>query len=392
MATHHWDPAHLGLAMSAMGIASVVAQTPAGALTDRLRQKRWMIVAASVVVALGCLWIVMRPTLAGVVAAQALIGSTATIFPTAVAALTLGLVGPSQLAGRMGRNGACNHAGAVGAAILAGLIGYAIAQEGIFYLVIAMSVGTILAVLLIREDDIDHDLARGAWTQNGAAHTAGLGQLVADRRIAIFALAAVLFYVANAAMLPLVGELLSTGHDQGSPLYMSACIIVAQIVMIPVATWAGRVAGARGRKPVLLLGFLVLPVRGVLYTLSGNPYFLVSVQILDGMGGGIFGVLSVLVVADLTRGTGRFNLTNGAISTAIGIGAALSNAISGVLVHYAGFHGAFLTLAAIAGLAGLWFGLMMPETQENSTPVQGNVPAVRSREPQQVIGKGVVQA
>ena len=85
-------------------------------------------------------------------------------------------------------------------------------------------------------------------------------------------------------------------------------------------------------------------------------------QILDGMGAGIFGVLSVLVVADLTRGTGRFNLTNGAISTAIGIGAALSNAISGVLVQYAGYRGAFLTLAAIAGLAGLWFGLMMPET------------------------------
>jgi predicted MFS family arabinose efflux permease len=134
----------------------------------------------------------------------------------------------------------------------------------------------------------------------------------------------------------------------------------------------------------LLLGFLVLPVRGVLYTLSGHPHFLVSVQILDGMGAGIFGVLSVLVVADLTRGTGRFNLTNGAISTAIGIGAALSNAISGVLVHYAGFHGAFLTLAGIAALAVLWFGLMMPETHENSTPVQENVP--------EVICQGVVQS
>ena len=197
MATRHWDPAHIGLAMSAMGIASVVAQTPAGALTDRLRQKRWMIVAASVVVAIGCLWIVTSPALAGVIAAQALIGSTATIFPTAVAAITLGLVGPSQLAERMGRNGACNHAGTLGAAILAGLIGYSVAQEGIFYLVITMSVGAILAVLLIREDDIDHDLARGAWTQNGAAHTAGLGKLVADRRIAIFAMAAVLFHFAK---------------------------------------------------------------------------------------------------------------------------------------------------------------------------------------------------
>lgn len=90
----------------------------------------------------------------------------------------------------------------------------------------------------------------------------------------------------------------------------------------------------------------------------------------------MFGGLSVLVVADLTRGTGRFNLTNGAISTAIGIGAALSNAISRVLVQYAGFHGAFLTLAGIAALAALWFGLVMPETQGNSITVQGNVPEV----------------
>jgi MFS family permease len=81
--------------------------------------------------------------------------------------------------------------------------------------------------------------------------------------------------------------------------------------MIPVATWAGRLAVTYGRKPVFMLGFGVLPGRGVLYTLSGNPYALVSIQLLDGVGAGIFGVLSVLVVADLTRGTGRFNITNG---------------------------------------------------------------------------------
>jgi hypothetical protein len=158
MVTRHWDPAHIGLAMSAMGLASVVAQTPAGALTDRLRQKRWMIAAAAVMVAIGCLWIVTSPALAGVVAAQALIGSTATIFPTAVAAITLGLVGPSQLAARMGRNGACNHAGTVGAAILAGLIGYAIAQ--------------VEAALLITRDLTDHMLASEASrkTQEEIAH------------------------------------------------------------------------------------------------------------------------------------------------------------------------------------------------------------------------------
>jgi MFS family permease len=246
---------------------------------------------------------------------------------------------------------------------VAGLIGYYIAQEGIFYLVVALSAATILTVLVIRADDIDHLQARGARDESGGVHIAGLGELLADRRLAIFAPAAVLFHFANAAMLPLLGQRLSVGHDHGSPLYMSACIIVAQLVMIPVAMWAGRLAAVYGRKPVFLLGFGVLPVRGLLYTLSGNPYFLVSIQLLDGIGAGIFGVLSVLVVADLTRGSGRFNVTNGAISTATGIGAALSNAVSGIIVQYAGYDGAFLALAGMAAVAALWFGLAMPETR-----------------------------
>jgi MFS family permease len=373
-ASRHWAPAPIGLAMSAMGFAAVAAQIPTGALTDHARYKRCLIVAAAAVVATGCLWIVMRPTLVGVLAAQALIGSTATIFPASLAAITLGLVGPAKLAERMGRNEAFNHAGNVGAALLAGLIGYYVALEGIFYLVIALSGATILMVLLIRADDIDHLQARGARTAHGGTHIAGLGEILASRHLVIFALAAVLFHCANAAMLPLLGQWLSVGHDHGASLYMSACIIVAQCVMIPVALWAGRSANTHGRKPVFLLGFCVLPVRGVLYTLSSNPYVLVSIQLLDGIGAGIFGVLSVLVVADLTRGTGRFNITNGAISTATGIGAALSNAISGVIVQAVGYRGAFLTLAGIAALAALWFGLMMPETRENDTPALGPVP------------------
>jgi MFS family permease len=112
-----------------------------------------------------------------------------------------------------------------------------------------------------------------------------------------------------------------------------------------------------------------------LYTLSSNPAVLVSIQLLDGIGAGIFGVLSVLVVADLTRGTGRFNLTNGAISTATGIGAALSNAISGVMVQAVGYNGAFLVLAGLATLAALWFGLMMPETRDTDTTASEPMPA-----------------
>ncbi|MEH2373105.1 MFS transporter [Nostoc sp.] len=127
---------------------------------------------------------------------------------------------------------------------------------------------------------------------------------------------------------------------------MSACIIVAQLVMIPVSNLAGRFANA-ARKPIFVLGFAVLPIRGVLYTLSDNPYFLVSVPILDGIGAGIFGVLSVLMVADLTKGTGRFNVTQGILNTAIGIGAGLSNVLAGFVVKSAGYNVGFLILAAM---------------------------------------------
>src|SRR5215475_13571854 len=120
-------------------------------------------------------------------------------------------------------------------------------------------------------------------------------------------------------MWPLVGQRISVDKPQSSSLLMAAGIIVAQLVMIPVAALAGRLTEARGRKLIFLIGFISLPIRGALFTLSDQPAFVISVQILDGVGVGVYGVLSVLVVADLTRGTGHFNFTQGAIETATGV-------------------------------------------------------------------------
>ncbi|WP_211176165.1 MFS transporter [Brasilonema sp. UFV-L1] len=270
-----------------------------------------------------------------------------------IAAISLGLVGHNHLDRRIGRNESFNHAGNVLAAILAGLVGSFITSKGIFFLVAAMAVASAIAVLRIREKEIDHELARGAKDEDEDIlgkhphHLSGFTQLFSDHRILWFCLAVVLFHFANAAMLPLVGQTLSEGKATGATLYMSACIIVAQLVMIPSANLAGRLAHT-ARKPIFLFGFAVLPIRGVLYTLSDNPYFLVSVQILDGVAGGIFGVLSVLMVADLTKGTGRFNVTQGALNTAVGIGAFLSHLLAGFVVQKAGYNVAFLGLAAIA--------------------------------------------
>ena len=365
-ASANWNPAQIGMAMSASAIATVIAQTPAGALVDRLRQKRMLIVLAAVFVSIGCIAMGLFPNLPVVIGSQIMIGIAAAIFPPAITAITLGLVGHERLDRRVGRNETFNHAGNLLAATLAGLAGYFIARKAIFFLVAAMAAGSIISVRMIREREIDHELARGdGEEEDKEKHQQpyeGILQLLSDRQILFFTIAVVLFHFANAAMLPLVGQELAQGKGTSDTVYMSACIIVAQLVMIPVSNLAGRFAHT-ARKPIFLLGFAVLPIRGVLYTLSDNPYFLVSVQILDGIAGGIFGVLSVLMVADLTKGTGRFNVTQGMLNTAIGVGAGLSNVLAGFVVKSAGYNVGFLILAAIAVVALAVFWFCVPETK-----------------------------
>jgi MFS family permease len=239
-----------------------------------------------------------------------------------------------------------------------------------FVLIAVMAAASAAAALLIREGEIDHELACGADDGEGARgrEAVGVREVFRDRRIATFIASAVLFNFANAAMLPLVGQKSSDGLKAGAPVLMSACIIAAQVVMVPVALAASRLASSWGRKPVFLIGFAVLPVRGLLYCVGVNPIYLVAVQLLDGIGAGIFGVVSVLVVADLTKGTGRFNLTQGALATATGVGAGMSNLLAGFVVRVAGFDAGFVTLAAIAGAATLYFALAMPETMPAAPP------------------------
>ena len=127
---------------------------------------------------------------------------------------------------------------------------------------------------------------------------------------------------------------------------------------------SGRLASTLGRKPLFLFAFAALAARGVLYTLSDRPAALIAVQCMDGLGAGVFGVVGVLIIADLTRGTGRFNAAQGAVATAQGIGAFLSNTVAGFLAHSVGTKPTFIVLAAIATAGVIVFALFMPETRD----------------------------
>jgi MFS family permease len=247
-----------------------------------------------------------------------------------------------------------------------GLLGYFVSNRSIFFFVAACTLPTLFALRQIRADEIDYERARGAKKDAGEGKPVGATVLLKQRPLLIFLICAVMFHFANAAMLPLLGEMLAKGHGRASMMFMSACVVTTQLVITVIAAWSGRKAGSWGRKPLLLIAFGVLPIRAVLYTLTSNTVALVAIQVLDGVGAGIFGVVSILVIADLTQGSGRFNITLGAISTAVGIGAALSQTIAGTIVHNFNFNAAFLFLAAIAAMAFAILYFFMPETRERS--------------------------
>jgi MFS family permease len=369
-----WDAASIGIVMSVAALAGIVAQTPAGALIDRTTAKRAVVIIAAVIVTLGSVVLPLYPGFVFVATTQALTGIAAAVFAPAMAAITLGVVGPKAFTRRIGRNEAFNHAGNAVAATLAGAFAYTFGPIVVFWLMAAMATASIAATLAVPADAIDHDVARGLdgidapEAEPDKVQPSGFRVLLICRPLLIFAMATVLFHFANAAMLPLVGQKLALVNRELGTTLMSVCIVAAQVVMVPVAIVVGRHADPWGRKPIFAGALAVLALRGALYPLSDAPAWLVGVQTLDGIGAGIFGALFPLVVADLTRGTGHFNISQGAIATAAGIGGALSTTIAGLLVTHAGYSAAFLTLAAISAGGLVMFVIAMPETERETRP------------------------
>jgi MFS family permease len=372
----HWSQSQVGVVTTISGLLGLVFQTPIGAAIDGTRAKRGAIVLALAVLSVAAIIIFAWPSFWPVLFANSLMAIVGDVFGPAVAALTLGLFARKQLARRMGRNSAFDHAGNVGIAVVAAAVGYAFSQRAVFLLVPVFAGLASIAVLSIPATAIDYNRARDLDDEHGAAATApkpaDYAILFKSRPLVVFGLCVMLFHLGNAALLPLVGQKLAAAHPEEATAMMSACIVAAQAVMLPIALLVGRTADSWGRKPLFLAGFTILPVRAVLYTLSDNSFWLIGVQLLDGVGAGVFGALTPLVTADIMRGTGRYNLALGAIATMQGIGASLSGLAAGVIVDHFGYTATFLTLGAAALVAVIVFAIWMPETAEQETVSQGS--------------------
>jgi MFS family permease len=362
---HHWDQASIGFVMAVGGIGAIVAQTPVGALVDRTTAKRALVVVGALTITAGSLAMPLFPGFYSISVLQALTGIAGSVFAPALAAITLGVVGARCFARRIGRNESFNHAGNASAAAITGGLAYFCGPVVVFWVLAAMAAGSVVATLRIPRNAIDHEVARGMDHAPGepSGQPSRMTVLLHNRRLMIFAAAVVAFHFANAAMLPLVGQLLALHNKDVGTALMAVCIVAAQVVMVPVAYIAGAKADSWGRKPIFLFGFAVLALRGFLYTLSDDSYWLVGVQLLDGVGAGVFGALFPVVVQDVTHGTGRFNVGLGAITAATGTGASVSNFVAGSIVVAAGYHAAFMSLGALAGAGFALYLTAMPETR-----------------------------
>jgi MFS family permease len=200
------------------------------------------------------------------------------------------------------------------------------------------------------------------------ARRSELVALLTDRRLLMFAACAALFQLADSAMLPIAAGELTKQKGTQANLIIAACILVPQAVVALLSPWVGLNAERFGRRPLMLLGWAALPLRGVLLAMLPNPYLVVAVQAIGGVSAAVFGVMLPVIADDVTLGARRFNLCIGIFGLAGTAGAALSTTLAGLLADIAGDRVAFLGLAA-AGLAGtalVW--LAMPETRSIEAP------------------------
>jgi MFS family permease len=377
LAEQNWTQQSIGFVLTVGGFAGLLSQLPGGALLDAIRSKRIAVALGSGLVAVGAVLVAIWPSFPVVLTALMFQGLVGGFLGLAIAAISLGLVGNAALAERLGRNQRFASMGGVFAAGLMGSVAYFLSYRAIFVVAAALVLPLLGALSRIQPSDIHFGRASCLPDHEGLStpSRARLQSLWKIPGLLIFASCVFLFQMANASMLPLAGEAFVYSKQALSSLIVSALIIVPQVTVAIMAPWTGRQANAWGRRPLLLAGFAALPIRALLFASTTDPIILIIAQLLDGVSGATLGVLTALVVADLTAGTGRFNLAQGFLGTISGVGASLSTAISGLVVGNLGRAAGFLGIAAVALAAVLLLWWLMPETH----PSNGNKQAARSQ-------------
>jgi MFS family permease len=369
-----WTQVDIGLVLSMSGVVALLGQIPGGALLDWARRERLVAGIAVALISASAIAYAGWPILPVIFMAAILHAAASCVLGPAIAAISLGLVGPDKIGERLGRNARFASIGAGLSAGVMGACGYFFETRSVFIVTAALLIPTWWALRLIAPQEIDPEQAHGnvAAPRVTAPRSAkdpsslSLRNLLSQPALLVFGISILLFHLANAAMLPLMGSVLTTRSSEWATVLIAACMVGPQLVVAAFSPWAGRLAERWGRRPILLAGLAALPVRGFLFATVSDPYVLVAIQLLDGITATVMSVMVPLTIADLTRGTGRFNLTQGLIGTMMGVGASLSPTLAGYVTDRFGSPAAFSALAAIATIGLVLVALWMPETRPHA--------------------------
>jgi MFS family permease len=364
LTTQKWTQTDIGLILSVSGLVALAGQMPGGWLVDAARSERFVAGVAIIAISIAALTYATFPIFAAVLFAAVLHAAASCVLGPAIAAISLGLVGHAAIGERFGRNARFASIGNGLAAAAMGATGHFFSARAVFVITAVLLAPTLLALRMIKPQEINVASAHGGVPDpNIEMSHSPVPVLLHKRPLLIFAGCIMLFHLANAAMLPLMGGVLTTRSSEWATVLIAACIVVPQIIVAVISPWVGRQSGIRGRRPLLIIGFAALPIRAVLFATVTDPHFVVFIQILDGLTAAVLGVMVPLIIADLTRGTGRFNLAQGIVGTMTGIGAAASTTIGGYLIDHFGSQVTFLGLGALAAVALTAALAFMPETQ-----------------------------
>ena len=360
-----WTQTDIGLVLTAGSLVALIGQMPGGAIVDAARSEKFVAAISIAAIAASALVLAAAPIFPAVLLSQIVHAGASCVLGPALAAISLGLVGHHGIGERLGRNARFAAIGNGLAAAAMGACGYFISNRFVFVATALLVLPTFWALWRIRSEEIDPEGAHGGPHPGGLKPLAtGFLRLASDRRLLALAACVLLFHLANAAMLPLMGGVVTMRSAHWATVLIAACIIVPQIAVAIFSPWVGRQAQAWGRRPILLAGLAALCIRGVLFAVVTNPYALVAVQLLDGVAAAALGVMVPLIVADVTRGSGRFNLALGFIGSAVGIGATASTTLAGYMSDHFGSAVAFFGLAGIAAVGLALAFAALPETKE----------------------------
>ena len=365
LTTQKWTQIDIGFVLSIGSIVALLGQMPGGIVVDAARAERFVAGLALIAITASALGYALFPIFPVVFAAASLHAAASCVLGPCLVALSLGLVGYRGIGDRLGRNARFASIGNGVAAAAMGACGYYFSAHAVFFVTAVLLLPTLYALSRIRPREVDPDLAHGGPLAKAAGKAqGGFRAVLRQRNLFVLAGCIALFHLANAAMLPLMGSVVTMRSTDWATVLIAACIVVPQAMVALISPWIGRRTQAWGRRGFVLAAFSALALRGLLFATVKSPTLLVVVQLLDGMAAASLGIMVPLMIADITRGSGHFNFAQGLVGTAVGIGASISPTFAGYLSDRFGSAAAFLGLAAVAaiGLAAAW--LILPETRK----------------------------